>query len=179
MLMPMGGRAIVRRMPALFAARAFVSGVVVLWIVFAALMSVASHDLHPTSGVLAIAAFGALNLLWIASMTRRRIPSADPKTVRAFVIQTTFVGVALGGWVTIIGFISFFVARRGQLLLYLVSIPFGFAGMMLLAPTRRRLEKLQSQLKELGSEESIITILSAPPEPRPLKPRRPRGRRFR
>jgi hypothetical protein len=176
-MVPGAAKLVVRKASALTATRTYAVGAVLMWIVFGAVLAVLNHDLHPIKGDLGVAAFGLLDLFWIAALARRPLPNADPKSVRAFFAQTFFICFAISMSIVGLGFIAFFISGRGQLLLYLTSIPFASAGLVMVAPTKRRLERMQIRLKELGSAESIVSVLNQPPEPVIRKPRKPRGPR--
>ena len=175
-LVPGGARAITRRRSPLETTRMFAAGGVLMWIVFGGLIAIANHDLHPTKGTIGVAAFGALDVFWIYTIARRQLPAPDAKTVRAYVIQTFFVGFALVEATVLLGFVAFFVARRGQLLLYLTSLVLAYVGLTLIAPSKLRLEQIQERMGELGSTESVIEILSRPPDVPPARPKRRRRR---
>ena len=175
--MPSGARAITRRRSPLETTRLFTAGGVLMWIVFGVLLAIVKPDLQPTKGVVAVGGFGAMDVLWTYSIARRPLPAADATTVRAFVVQTFFVGFALVEAIVLLGFIAYFVARRGQFLLYLASLPIGFIGLTLIAPTRARLARIQTRMRELGSSDNVIEILSRPPDLPPARPKRGPRRR--
>jgi len=175
-MVPGAAKLVVRKASPLTATRTYAAGAVLMGIVFGAALAALNHDLHPTKGDLGLAAFGLLDLLWIGALARRPLPDANPKSVRTFFAQTFFICFAISMSIVGLGFIGFFISGRGQLLLYLTSIPFAVAGLIMVAPTKRRLERMQTRLRELGSAESLVAILNQPPEPLPRKPRPPRRR---
>jgi hypothetical protein len=174
LLVPGSARLISTRASALITTRTFAAGSALQWILFGVILALLDHDLHPTSAAAAVAVFGAVDLFLTAAFRPRRLSADDHRKLRAAFVRSFFLGFTFANVSVLFGFVGFFIASRGRLTTYLAGLPFGIAGMMIIAPTRARLERLQRQLRAAGSSLSIVEVLNEPPEP----PRQvPRGRR--
>ena len=165
LLTPGGARTISHRKSVLIATRTYAAGAALQFLGLGAFLALLSHDLRATQGMLAVAALGSFDLFLIALFRSRKLPLEDPKALSAVFAQTFMIGFAFAEAAVLFGFIGLFIARRGQLLIYLTGAAFGLAGVGMIAPTRGRLARLQKRLEARGSSLSILEVLNQPPLP--------------
>lgn len=101
-------------------------------------------------------------LLWL----RARPLSLDGEAaLAASYAQLSLIGFAFTNTAVLFGFVGFFLG--GGMLAFLVGIPFGLAGFMIMAPTRSNLDRSQRRIRERGSALSLLTALNGPFQPSP------------
>jgi len=178
MLIPGGAAMIPKRETALTTARTFAVGAVIGWFAVGGFLALLDQDLTPTTAAEGVAIFGVVEVVLIAALRRRELSVENARKLRHSFAQTFFLGYVLANTVMIFAFFAFFRAGRGQLLAYLMGIPFAAFGLWLIAPTKDRLAGQQARLDAGGSDLVVLEVLEAPPEPMPQKPRPNRRRRW-
>jgi hypothetical protein len=178
MLVPGGAAMISKRVSALTTTRTFAVGAFLGWMAVAGFLALLDQDLTPTTAAEGVAVFGAIEVILIAVLRRRSLAVDSAKRLRQSFAQTFFLGYVLANAAMIFAFFTFFRATRGQLLTYLIGIPFAAFGLWLIAPTKARLAGQQVRLEAAGSELVVLEVLEAPPEPIPQKQRPQRRQRW-
>lgn len=149
--------------PRLVAQRSVVLAIVISWFLFLVVLSFVRPRASESESFVVPAIVGVMGCasLFVVSILRRRQP--DTRSERDFVQTYTtlfFLAFAVAELPVLIGFIGVFLA--GNTWVYLIGLPFGLAGFLLIAPTSANLARLQRQVRERGSSLDVLEALLRP-----------------
>jgi hypothetical protein len=152
----------------LLAARAIFVGISIAPFLFLFVLSLSATNPHRWSspGVWGWAAlgFGVASLLTTAARTHRPINGSSPAALRGSWNGALFIGVGLASQSEFAALILTFVSHR--LWVFVIGVLFTGLGFLLVAPSRRNIERRQTQLEASGVPLSLGRVLtSAPQEP--------------
>jgi hypothetical protein len=108
---------------------------------------------------LLIGSYGAVSLALVRWTMKRPLDVRSARRVAGSYVSRLWLGIALAQSAALIGFVSVFIT--GDLWLYVEGLVFGVPGMVLIAPTRRNIERRQRRIEAEGSSISLLETLMA------------------
>lgn len=137
----------------------------ITWFLFATVLVALSSDAssRPPWLLPAIVAAGIVDVglaLWLKSLP---LKSSDSSELAASYSAQVIVGWSFASASVLWGFVGFFMG--GGMLAYAAGVPFGLAGLLLMAPTTSNIARYQQKLRESGTPLSLLEALMRPFEP--------------
>jgi hypothetical protein len=108
----------------------------------------------------AIIALCVLNVGLIFFFSNRPLDAATSETLATSYAQVSLVAWALTDAAILFGFVGFFVG--GGMTAYLIALPFGIAGLVLMMPTSANVRRFQERIRATGSPLSLLDALAHP-----------------
>jgi hypothetical protein len=113
----------------------------------------------------AVVPIGIVSLVWIARLRRRQLLTTSPEALAGSYRVLFFLGVGLAEVPALLAMAV--VLLRGSFWICLVGLPFALAGMWMVAPSHRDIERRQREITAAGSPHSLLDALIAAPPARP------------
>jgi hypothetical protein len=136
------------------------SALLILYVLTFVIERVGAPDAALASMVVFLGIGGIAAAAWTAN---RKLDIANASALAQSYRANFFLGFALNQAPLLISFVLCFM--REELWPYLVDLPLYLIGMMLIAPSRRNLERRQEQIHRHGSTLSLGRALSHLPRP--------------
>lgn len=109
---------------------------------------------------LLLSAFGVVILIVLSVRRGKPLAGSTETELAAAYRGDLFVGVGLAESVILFSFVGVFIT--GAIQVYLVGLLLGYAGLLVIAPTRRNLARRQEQLGPQGYNLSLVRALRKP-----------------
>jgi len=108
-----------------------------------------------------VGGYGAVSVALVRWTIMRPLDVRSTPTVAGSYVSTVWLGIALAQSAAFFGVASVFIT--GDLWLYVEGLVFAILGMVLIAPTRRNIERRQRRIEAEGSSLSLLDALVATP----------------
>jgi hypothetical protein len=172
----MRGRSM-QRTPVLISLRMMTVAAPVSWLLIYSVLTLLHRQSRPegvTLMVIVIVLDGVLSLVIFQRLHERALSTVDDATLASEYRAVYLLGWALTGSVVLVGFVGVFIT--GRLWLYALALPFGIAGIWLLAPSRGRIARDQISLRAARWKLVLLEALMLPNGAVPQRPNRPKKR---
>jgi len=108
-----------------------------------------------------VGAYGAVSVVLVRWTMLRPLDVRSARTVAGSYDSSMWLGIALAQSAAFVGVVCVFIT--GDLWLYVEGLIFASLGMVLIAPTRRNIERRQRRIEAEGSSISLLEALMATP----------------
>ncbi|HEY3208797.1 MAG TPA: hypothetical protein VGL18_03260 [Actinomycetota bacterium] len=108
-----------------------------------------------------VGAYGAVSVALVRWTMMRPLDVRSARTVAGSYVSTVWLGIGLAQSPALFGFVSVFIT--GDLWLYVEGLVFATLDMVLIAPTRRNIDRRQRRIEADGSSVSLLEALMATP----------------
>jgi hypothetical protein len=166
-----------QRTPILISLRMMTVAAPVSWLLIYSILTILHRQSRPegvTLMVIIVVLDGVLSLVIFQRLQARPLSMTDAPTLASEYRAVYLLGWALTGSVVLVGFVGVFIT--GRVWLYGLAFPFGLAGLLLLAPSRARIERDQNRLRAAHSKLDLLDALMLPNGAVPQRPSRPKKR---
>jgi len=166
-----------QRTPVLISLRMMTIAAPVSWLLIYSVLTILHRQSRPEGVTLMVTIVildGVLSLVIFQRLHARAFSATDATALASEYRAVYMLGWALTGSVVLVGFVGVFIT--GRVWLYGLAFPFGIAGLLLLAPSRARIEGDQDRLRAAASKLDLLDALMLPNGAVPQRPRRPKKR---